>query len=64
MEAVAYQALIKGVCLPVCGEAAQEPCFPGEPHPLQHRYLLLSYIVIRYIAASLSFLGATFCCYC
>ena len=61
MEAVAYQALVKGVCLPVCGEGAQEPCFPSEPHPWQQNSPL-DYLVAWYLAAFLSLLGAVNCC--
>lgn len=64
MEAVAYQALVKGVCLPVCGEGPQEHCFLSKPHSLQQGSLLLDYLAVRYFAASLSLLEAVYCCSC
>ncbi len=33
MEAIAYQALVEGVCTPVCGIGPPEPCPSGQPLP-------------------------------
>lgn len=35
MEAIAYQALVEGVCKPICGTGPPEPCPSGQylSHP-------------------------------